>query len=163
MALDPGLGHITATLKISLFCPIRRPIVDCQAQHTPDSIAVTLGRSGTVIFTASLSHGWLALCSYYGNGWFAWLVSAGRRVGSQSHTGYADIPGGQRVSLRGRRQRDGPIYVNRAQSRRSMKERDMSFFHPTEIVHSVMSAMTSEPLATFTAGLLILSCLVTGE
>ncbi|KAI0207150.1 hypothetical protein LSAT2_008169 [Lamellibrachia satsuma] len=88
-------------------------------------------------------------------------VAAGRRVGSQSHTGYADIPGGQRVSLRGRRQRDGPIYVNRAQSRRSMKERDMSFFHPTEIVHSVMSAMTSEPLATFTAGLLILSCLVT--
>ena len=47
--------------------------------------------------------------------------------------------------------------------RRSMREGKRRFFHPADEGHTALSIMKSEPLAVLAAGLLILSCLVTGE
>ena len=53
--------------------------------------------------------------------------------------------------------------MRRSSPRRSMREGKRRFFHPADEGHTALSIMKSEPLAVLAAGLLILSCLVTGE
>ncbi|KAK2189160.1 hypothetical protein NP493_114g04041 [Ridgeia piscesae] len=117
------------------------------ASHWPRAIEELSIESVVRRAASSVRHTWL--------GQPLWLASGWRREGV--------TPGQHQRDGTGRLALTGRAAVRRSSPRRSMREGKRRFFHPADEGHTALSIMKSEPLAVLAAGLLILSCLVTGE